>query len=108
MIRTMISAASLALAITALAGSALADEVVVKVGHNRLAPADVTITVGSVVRFHNEDEMPGGHTIVAADGSFQSPPLAKGEDWSHKFDKAGTYSYSIKQHPSAKGSVVVK
>ena len=103
-----ISIACLVLALAALAGSALAEETVVKVGHNRLEPAEVTITAGSVVRFHNEDQMPGGHSIVAADGSFQSPALAKDESWSHKFEKPGTYAYAIKEHPSAKGKVVVK
>jgi len=108
MIRIAISAVFVALAIIALSGAALADEVVVKVGHNRLEPAEVSIAVGGVVRFHNEDEMPGGHTVVADDGSFHSPDLGKGEDWSHQFEKSGTYSYSIKQHPSAKGRIVVK
>jgi plastocyanin len=108
MIRISIAIASVFFAIVVFAGTAFAEEVVVKVGHNRLEPAKVSIAAGGVVRFHNEDEMPGGHTVVADDGSFQSPALGKGEDWSHKFDKPGTYSYSIKQHPSAKGSVTVK
>ena len=92
-----------------LAGVALgASAPTVKVGHNRLEPAEITVPVGTTVTFHNEDEMPGGHSIVADDGSFKSPGLAKGQDWTHKFDKAGTYSYSIKEHPTAKGKVVVK
>jgi plastocyanin len=90
------------------ATSALADTTVVKVGHNRLDPAQCTVDAGSAVTFHNEDEMPGGHTIVADDGSFESPPLAKDQEWSHTFEKAGTYTYSIKQHPSAKGTITVK
>jgi len=90
------------------AAPALAETTVVKVGHNRLEPAEVTIEVGSTVTFHNEDEMPGGHSVVAEDGSFESPALAKDEEWSHTFEKAGTHSYSIKQHPSAKGTITVK
>jgi plastocyanin len=96
-------------AVVALAAApVLAGTTVVKVGHNRLEPAEVTVAVGSTVTFHNEDEMPGGHTLVAADGSFESPPLAKDEEWSHTFEKAGTYTYTIKQHPTAKGSITVK
>ena len=92
-----------------LAGPALAaDPATVKVGHNRLEPAELTVSVGTTVTFHNEDQMPGGHSIVADDGSFKSPGLAKDQSWSHKFEKAGTYSYSIKEHPSAKGKVIVK
>ena len=58
--------------------------------------------------FHNLDEMPGGHTIVADDGSFESPAMGKDERWSRTFDKAGSYPYSIKQHPSVKGKIVVE
>jgi plastocyanin len=92
-----------------LASPALAaDGATVKVGHNRLEPAEITIAAGTTVTFHNEDQMPGGHSIVADDGSFKSPGLAKDQSWSHKFEKAGTYSYSIEEHPSARGKVIVK
>ena len=108
MIRIPILALLVASLLALGVGIARADESVVTVGHNRLEPSAITVKAGTVVRFHNEDQMPGGHTIVADDGSFQSPPLAKDQDWSHKFDKPGTYSYSIKQHPAAKGKVVVQ
>lgn len=91
-----------------LAVPALADDAVVTVGHNRIDPPELTLPVGSTVTFHNVDEMPGGHTIVADDGSFESPGLAKDQDWSHTFDKPGTYTYTIKQHPKAKGKIVIK
>jgi plastocyanin len=90
------------------AAPALAETAVVKVGHNRLDPAELTVPTGSAVTFRNEDQMPGGHTIVAEDGSFESPGLAKGEEWSHTFEEPGTYTYIIKEHPSAKGKIVVK
>lgn len=83
-------------------------ETVVEVGHNRLEPAAIMVSSGDTVRFVNTDQMPGGHTIVADDGSFSSPPLAKDESWSHTFGKAGAFGYSIQQHPSAKGIVTVK
>ncbi len=87
---------------------ALADDVMIHIGHNKVAPGEVKVTAGTVVIFHNMDEMPGGHTIVADDGSFQSHGLAKNEQWSHTFDKPGAYSYHIKEHPSAKGTIVVE
>ena len=105
MIRILASLLTTAL----LAATAFAEGTpTVKVGHNRLEPAELTVAVGTTVTFHNEDEMPGGHSIVADDGSFKSPGLAKGQDWTHKFEKAGTYGYAIKEHPSAKGKVIVK
>jgi plastocyanin len=91
-----------------IAGAALAEGVTVRVGHNRLTPAEVTVEAGTSVTFLNEDEMPGGHSVVADDGSFESPALGKGERWSHTFEKAGTIGYAIKQHPGAKGKVIVE
>lgn len=94
-----------------LLGSALAasaDEVTIQVGHNSLKPSKVAIKAGDTVTFENEAEMPGGHTIVAADGSFSSPPLEKGGSWSHQFKKSGTHVFHIKEHPEAKGEIVVK
>ena len=92
-----------------LASSPLhAGEVMVHVGHNKLDPSDLTVAAGTTVVFHNLDEMPGGHTIVADDGSFQSPALAKNKSWSHTFTEPGVYRYSIKEHPSAKGKIVVE
>lgn len=90
------------------AAPALADTTVVKVGHNRLDPSEVTVEAGSTVTFLNEDQMPGGHTVVADDGSFESPGLAKGQEWSHTFEKPGTYTYIIKEHPSAQGKIIVE
>ena len=53
-------------------------------------------------------QMPGGHTIVADDGTFSSPPLGEDESWSHTFNAVGDHGYSIEQHPSAKGTVTVE
>lgn len=96
---------AVALLAAPLAASA---ETIVEVGHNRLEPAAVMIKSGDTVTFVNKDQMPGGHTIVADDGTFSSPPLAKDESWSHTFDEPGDYGYSIQQHPSAKGTVTVE
>ena len=85
-----------------------AAETVVEVGHNRLEPASVMIEKGGTVTFVNKDQMPGGHTIVADDGTFSSPPLGKDESWSHTFEEFGDYGYSIQQHPKAKGTVTVE
>jgi plastocyanin len=89
-------------------GATFAGEPTVAVGHNRLTPSELTVKPGTTVTFENQDAMPGGHTIVADDGSFQSPGLAKGQTWTHTFDESGSYPYSIKEHPAAKGSVTVE
>jgi plastocyanin len=89
------------------APAAFAGEVTVRVGHNRLDPASLTVGAGTTVVFHNVDEMPGGHTVAADDGSFQSPPLAIEQRWSHTFSRPGTFTYSIREHPGTKGTIAV-
>ena len=91
-----------------VASSAWAGEVMVHVGHNSVDPAEITVKAGDTVVFHNIHEMPGGHTVVADDGSFESPPLAKDEKWKHTFGKPGKFGIHVKQHPNAKGVVIVE
>jgi plastocyanin len=88
--------------------AAFAGEPTVAVGHNRITPSELTVKAGTRVTFENQDAMPGGHSIVADDGSFQSPGLGKGETWSHTFSEPGNYPFSIKEHPAAKGSITVE
>jgi plastocyanin len=106
--RRLVRPATATLLGLALALPAAAAEVTVTVGHNRIDPAQVTIQAGDTVVFHNVDEMPGGHTISAKDGSFASPPLAKDQKWSHTFEETGKVPIQIEQHPKAVGEIVVE
>ncbi len=103
--RSLALAAVLVLFAAPIAASA---ETMVHVGHNRLEPADVTIKAGETVTFHNQDKMPGGHTIVSDDETFSSPALDQDETWSHTFEEAGSFPYHIQQHPDAMGTVTVE
>lgn len=103
-------AAALALAALLAAASASvahAHGTTVTLGHGRLSPERVTIPVGGTVHFYNEVEMPGGHTVVADDGSFESPPLGRGGAWHRLFTRAGEYPYHIGEHPEARGVISV-
>ena len=91
-----------------IAAGAAAEDVTVDIGHNRIAPAEVKVAPGQTVHFQNHDQMPGGHTIVANDGAFASPGLAKGEGWQYTFTKPGVYVYHLKEHPGAIGRIVVE
>jgi plastocyanin len=103
MLRSFACAAALCFAAApALAGPT------VTVGHNRIEPARVEIAKGESVTFVNVDAMPGGHTVVADDGSFSSPPLAKDESFTHKFEQSGSVKIHLEQHPKATGEIVVK
>jgi len=101
-------AVAVSLAVCGLASSASAEEVTVKVGHNRIEPAEVTVAVGDEVTWVNEEKMPGGHSVTADDGSFESPGLDVGETFSHTFTEPGRVDYKLREHPSATGTVVVE
>ena len=68
-LRTLLTFLILGWATPALAGDAI-----VKIKHGKVEPAEVIVTKGDIVTFQNVDEMPGGHSIVADDGSFKSQP----------------------------------
>jgi plastocyanin len=65
----------------------------------------VTVNVGDSVTWLNQG--PTIHTATANDGSFDSGNLSKGKSYSHKFTKAGTFSYFCKPHPFMKARIVV-
>lgn len=104
MLKYAIAAAVLAAAPAAV----LAAETVVKVGHGTFEPAQVTIDAGDTVTFVNTKKMPGGHTIVFEEIEASSEGLVKGKSWSHTFDEPGTYSFHVKEHPDASGTVTVQ
>jgi plastocyanin len=80
----------------------------VSLDHSHVQPERVEIKAGESVTFKNVVDMPGGHTVVADDGSFESPPLNKNESWTHSFAKPGSYKFHLKQHPGTKGEIVVQ
>ena len=69
-------------------------------------PASVTIKVGGTVTWINKDGVV--HTVVADDKSWSSDNLSKGGQYSHKFEAAGTFTYTCGVHPNMKGTVIVK
>ena len=69
-------------------------------------PSAVTVTAGEVVTWQNTGS--AEHTITADDGTFDGGPLAKGEQFAHLFDTAGTFAYHCRIHPSMTGTVTVK
>jgi len=107
-IRKVLAALGVALCAGGIPALAAAEGAEVTIHHGRLDPASVTVPVGGTVNFTNGDAMPGGHSVAADDGSFESPALGKGESWKHSFDAPGRHAYHIVQHPDGKGVVVVE
>ena len=69
-------------------------------------PAAVTIQVGNVVTWTNQDSVP--HTATASDGSFDTGQLANGAFETVTFDTAGTFAYVCSIHAQMTGSVIVE
>jgi plastocyanin len=74
-------------------------------------PAELTVTAGTTVTWHQMD--PGFHTVTSGtvsqdgggvsmhpDGKFDSGQLATGTSFSFKFDTPGTYTYFCQIHPA--------
>ena len=81
---------------------------------NAFAPLDLTVSVGTTVRWTNQDTQ--AHTVTSgtsdglvgtADGLFGSPFLNPGDTFTYTFATAGTYSYFCTPHPWMIGSVTV-
>jgi plastocyanin len=75
---------------------------------NTFKPANMTVNVGSTVRWVNTDDFP--HRIEFADKAFSTSTylLGASQSASQRFDHAGTYDYSCMIHPSMQGTITVE
>lgn len=69
------------------------------------SPKEVTVKVGSQVRWVNADE--GPHRISFVTGGFTAFLLAPGQSSSQKFTRPGVYDYSCIIVPTMQGRVTV-
>ncbi len=61
-------------------------------------PQTVSVKVGDVVQWKNEDIFT--HTVTANDGSFDSGPIAPGQSWAKTFKVTGMFGYHCRPHPN--------
>jgi plastocyanin len=75
---------------------------------NTLKPANMTVKVGSTVRWVNADDHP--HRIEFADKAFTTSTFLLGasQSFSQRFDRAGTFDYSCMIHPFMQGTITVE
>jgi plastocyanin len=93
------------LAIAAAAGPSMAADKTVTMDANAfLPPGPVTIEVGDMVTWVNDDDV--SHDAVG--NGWSTPLLANGESHAVTFQEAGTYAYLCSIHPDMTGSVVVR
>jgi plastocyanin len=69
-------------------------------------PAELTIAVGTTVKFVNHDDIP--HTVVDKNKAFRSKALDTDDSFSFTFANAGTYDYFCGLHPHMTAKIVVK
>jgi plastocyanin len=80
-------------------------EVVCRIENFIFDPPDITVPVGTAIRWDNVDDTP--HSVVEKDGVFQSPPFDTGDSFSMTFTTAGDVEYFCGFHPHMLGKIRV-
>jgi plastocyanin len=70
------------------------------------ASRELTVAVGSTVRWINHDDIL--HSVVAKSAAFRSKALDTDDVYSFTFTSAGTFDYLCGQHPLMTGTIIVK
>jgi plastocyanin len=104
--RFFAGAAVLAAIVLSTLPSLAADPTVVTISNFAFTPAMTTVAAGTTVTFKNGDDTI--HSVLADDGSFHSPALDSGDEYSFTFAKAGIFSYHCGLHPFMQGQIIVK
>ncbi len=95
----------LLIATLVVAPAASAATKVVSIKRAAFAPATVNIVAGDTIRWRNDDTR--NHQVVSSTGTFASPVLRPGRDYSFRFEVAGTYRYRDALVPASIGTIRV-
>lgn len=82
------------------------DATVVTIDNFVFTPPELTVAVGTTVKWVNHDDIP--HTVVDKNKSFRSKALDTDNAYSFTFASAGTYDYFCGLHPHMQGKIIVK
>jgi plastocyanin len=82
------------------------DANVITIDNFSFSPPELTVAVGTTVKFVNHDDIP--HNIVNKDKVFRSKPLDTDDAYSYTFASAGTFDYFCGLHPKMQGKIIVK
>jgi plastocyanin len=72
------------------------------------SPAKLTVSVGSQVTWINHDDVPHTVTSTAKPKFFNSGTMDTDDQFSHVFQKPGTYDYFCALHPMMTAQIIVK
>jgi plastocyanin len=86
----------------------VSDNTITMVKNTFKPAANMTVKVGSTVRWVNADDHP--HRIEFADKTFSTSAFLLGasQSFSQRFDRAGTFDYDCTIHPYMQGTITVE
>jgi plastocyanin len=93
-------------AMLAFGAVAAQDANVVTIDNFTFSPKELTVAVGTTVKFVNHDDIP--HTVVEKRLSFRSKALDTDDAYSYTFAAAGSFDYFCSLHPHMVGKIIVK
>jgi plastocyanin len=93
-------------AMLAFGAIAAQDANVVTIDNFTFSPKELTVAVGTTVKFVNHDDIP--HTVVEKKLSFRSKALDTDDGYSYMFATAGSFDYFCSLHPHMVGKIIVK
>ena len=105
MLKLIVAATVVLAAVFALSSDAQAELYQVNIVDFSFAPNNLTINVGDMVEWTNQDGV--SHTSTSDDGVWDSGLLGQGDTFTYTFTLAGSYSYHCTPHPFMTGTVVV-
>ncbi len=79
---------------------------VVTIDNFSFTPKELTVAVGTTVKFVNHDDIP--HTVVETNKIFRSKALDTDDSYSYTFATAGSFDYFCSLHPHMVGKIIVK
>jgi len=93
-------------ALLAFGTFAAEDANAVKIDNFTFTPPDLTIAVGTTVKWINHDDIP--HSVVDKSKAFRPKALDTHDAYSFTFASAGTFDYFCGLHPHMVGKIIVK
>lgn len=90
-------------------GGGKGEPVIVDIPAITFEPENVTVEVGTTIKWTNTDDLP--HTVTKESGAgedFDSGVLEPGDEYERTFEEAGKIDYVCTIHPGQEGSVTVE
>lgn len=108
MLLATLSGASAELACATDVAQPAAHVVIVKIGNFTYEPATLKVSVGTQIKWVNQDDVP--HTVTGSDAGspLHSAALDTDDSYTVRADSTGTYKYFCAIHPHMVGTLIVE